>query len=423
MMRIMQTQMIYGAFSKEDLVYPEIQIKKLFAAPFERALTERSKSKEHLRLQSKIFVLKYSLTPFITSYEEEWEDRLTDKKVRAWRLISCYGETNLDTLHDRILGPAMGWCRHFHTYKYIVPTNGACFGPGTSEAIDKMHAMTSYTLDSSKYQLAHLLREPGQRLVYIYDLGDTWTHNLELVQVANRGDLLEMPCDDQVQNALIKEYNGELPKIKGVQLFAGELNCAPENSDGCGGMGNYGHLLKKGKKHISPEATRSPNWKDHKIKNAFKFDLDAHRKRLAEAIAGKSSAKTGQKICNMMLQPDSHRFLNQQTRPGERVHEKCVGSLKTGCVPMSETIKIRPDKENEAVCAACGRQPNVQAGFKPLLRCGSCKAAWYCGKSCQHSDWKNHKDKCVKMRKERKEYKKEVSSCDDQKVLAARCSR
>ena len=107
-----------------------------------------------------------------------------------------------------------------------------------------------------------------------------------------------------------------------------------------------------------------------------------------------------------MLQPDSHRFLNQPTRPGERVHEKCVGNLKTGCVPMSETVKTRPDKENEAVCAACGRQPNVQAGFKPLLRCGSCKAAWYCGKSCQHSDWKNHKDKCVKMRKERKERKK-----------------
>ena len=146
MMRIMQTQMIYGGFSKKDLEYPEIQVKKLFAAPFERALAERSKSKEHLRLQSKIFVLKYSLTPFITSYEKEWEDRLTDATVRAWRLISCFGETNLDTLHDRILGPAMGWCRHFHTYKYIIPTNGACFGPETSAFIARARTKISLHL-------------------------------------------------------------------------------------------------------------------------------------------------------------------------------------------------------------------------------------------------------------------------------------
>lgn len=412
MMRIMQTQMIYNFGGRGE--YPEVQMKKLFAAPQKRTLALRSETAEHQQLQQKIFVLKYSLMPFATCYSEEWDNQCADKNIRVWRLIACYGETNLATLHDRILGPSMGWSRHYHSYKFIVPTSGVCFGPAKSDAIDQMHTMTSFTLDASKYQLCHALRDAGQRLVYVYDLGDTWIHNIELMQIAEKGDELKLSSDVQVKTALMKMYGSKLPHLSGVQLLAGELNCPPEDSNGCDGMGRYGNLLKKGAKHQSSDAAGSVNWREHKIKNAYHFDFAAHAERLSEAIAGKSSTNEGHKKCSIQLgaSPLGASLLNNmfginKARPGERVMQSCCGSIETGCAPMSETIKTRPDKAHEAVCTTCGRQPCISTGMAPLLRCGSCKSARYCGKACQEADWDNHKERCRKMKRERSVYKKE----------------
>ena len=385
----------------------EIQMKKLFAAPIERALRWRSQTTEHSVLQEKIFVMKYSLSPFASSYSDDYYERLEDENVRVWRLITCFGETTLNTLHDRILGPAMGWVRHYHSYKYIIPTNGACFGPERSEAIDSMHGMRSYTLDDSRYQLAHVLREPGQRLAYIYDLGDTWVHNIELLQIAQKGDFLNLPTDDQVKADLVKRYGSELPRLTGVQLFAGEMNCPPEDSSGCDGMGCYGNLLKKGPNYKSSSAAMSTNWRPHQITNAYKFNLAEHADRLADAISGKSSAKSGHKKCVFPIHDccGIPSILDRSAGIGEKVKQH----VNTGWAPITETVKTRPDDKSEAVCAHCGRQPNVELGAKPLLRCGGCKSARYCGTSCQKWDWDSHKAKCRAMKKERQTFKYEES--------------
>ena len=73
--------------------------------------------------------------------------------------FTCYGDTNLDALHDQILAPAMGWRRHYHAYKFLVPSNGACFAPKNSDAIDMMHEHTqgNYSLSSQEYDLRHVL--------------------------------------------------------------------------------------------------------------------------------------------------------------------------------------------------------------------------------------------------------------------------
>ena len=161
-----------------------------------------------------------------------------DENVRVWRLISCYGETDLDTLHDRILA-TMGWVRHYHDYHYMVPTNGACFGPKASSFM-YVGTKEMFMLDASKYQLCHVLKELGKKLLYIYDLGDGWIHNIELLQIADKGDVLELPKNDyQVEKALTKRYGSKLPELFGAQLFAGELNCAPEDSVEGESMGTY----------------------------------------------------------------------------------------------------------------------------------------------------------------------------------------
>ena len=411
MMRMISTQSMYGAHRTTSVERPAVQLKQLFAAPFERSLREYSTSPQHKELQQKIFVMKYSLAPFMTSYKKDFYDMCDDENVRVWRLIACYGETHLDTLHDRILGPTMGWVRHYHSYQYMVPTNGACFGPKESSAIDQMHVGTKemFMLDASKYQLCHVLRELGKKLLYIYDLGDGWMHNIELLQIADKGDVLELPKNDkQVSKALEKRYGSKLPELFGAQLFAGELNCAPEDSNGCGGMGKYGNILKKGPRYCSREAASSMNWRAHHIDNAYEFDIAAHTKRLAEAIAGKSSAKYGHKVISMPLGNFNGDPLKLDAKAGEKRTEQCLGSLSSGCLPMHETVKTRPDKAREAVCATCGRQPSIEKGKKtPLLRCSSCKGAWYCARDCQMADWDNHKGRCRAMKKERAKYKQQ----------------
>ena len=63
------------------------------------------------------------------------------------------------------------------------------------------------------------------------------------------------------------------------------------------------------------------------------------------------------------------------------------------------TAKLAKKKRNEAAkegayrkCAVC--QKNT------LKRCSGCYLAWYCGKECQISGWKDHKKECKEMLKE-----------------------
>jgi len=66
------------------------------------------------------------------------------------------------------------------------------------------------------------------------------------------------------------------------------------------------------------------------------------------------------------------------------------------------SIKNSKTKKNEAKeekggclwkCEGCG------SSDKDNKRCTACYLVWYCGKSCQENDWKNHKDACKQTRK------------------------
>ena len=201
MMKDMQTQFLY--FDKEK---PEAQLMRLFSLPTQRKLARRSMSNEHKVLGEKLFVLKVSLCPFNTSehceisrgsttttWATEFRKR-SEGKVRVWRLVSCYGNMTLANLHDRILGPAMGWARHYHAYMFTDNDSGACFGPKQTSAIDAMHIgrIIPYYLSDTEYSLCHVLRKTGDRMIYTYDLGDTWMHHIEVVQVGELEDPLKV---------------------------------------------------------------------------------------------------------------------------------------------------------------------------------------------------------------------------------------
>jgi hypothetical protein len=53
-----------------------------------------------------------------------------------------------------------------------------------------------------------------------------------------------------------------------------------------------------------------------------------------------------------------------------------------------------------AMCAlaGCGARARADGGAKKLLRCGTCRAACYCGPAHQREDWARHKDECAALR-------------------------
>lgn len=110
----------------------------------------------------------------------------------------------------------MGWVRNYHAYGLMDTKDGALWGPTKSTAIDTMHLqmMQRHFMDDRKYKVGDLLSKPGETLVFMYDLGDQWAHNIELLEIFSEED-----------------STGK------VVLESGAMNCPPEDSNGLAEMG------------------------------------------------------------------------------------------------------------------------------------------------------------------------------------------
>ncbi|OEU06177.1 hypothetical protein FRACYDRAFT_256036 [Fragilariopsis cylindrus CCMP1102] len=216
-----------------------------------------------------------------------------------------------EALHDQIIGPAMGWRRHYHGYKFVVPTSGGVFAPPRADAIDMIH-FTDYALDAEKFDLRHVLRKIGMRLHYVYDLGEF------------------------VQEALGSRGTEESTlKVNTSQLIAGAINCPLEDSNGCDGTNNYGSILKRGR-HYKPNDL-GVNWTEHGI--TYDFDLNGHKKRFQRAISQRKNPS------------DGYRMHNRRVREG--------GNYRQLSSPMGEASEAYIQDEEHRV-KSCGKEAYLQ---------------------------------------------------------------
>jgi hypothetical protein len=135
-----------------------------------------------------------------------------------WRRLEVKGETTLFMLHE-ILQLAMGWTDS-HLHQFIA--KGKCYGtPDPDFFVDREN--------ERKVRIDQVLKKPKDRMVYEYDFGDSWEHEVvvEKVMPAERG-------------------RGRYPLVT-----AGKRACPPED---CGGIPGYYHLL---------EVLRSPRHPEH----------------------------------------------------------------------------------------------------------------------------------------------------------------
>lgn len=154
---------------------------------------------------------------------------LTGSRPAIWRRLLVPSELNLAQLH-RVLQIAMGWeeC-HLHCFRQA----GRTYEPKAKrELVDFF--LPKRTQDESKVRLADLLPAEGDWLLYEYDFGDSWAHEVRVEKV--------LPAP---------------PGVRQPSCQAGERACPPED---CGGLPGFEHLLTVMANRKHPEYREMLEW-------------------------------------------------------------------------------------------------------------------------------------------------------------------
>lgn len=164
-----------------------------------------------------------------------------------WRRIAVPDNFTLGQLHD-VIQLAMGWYNcHLHAFR--VPRRG--FGPPLREFGSGLDAAEN---ENTTFVCAILVRK-GQKLIYEYDFGDSWEHEIIVEKM--------LPID---------------PQAKYPVCLDGARACPPED---CGSFPGYCDILKALK---APKKTDEQKELLEWLEEGYdpeRFDLNAVNRRLA----------------------------------------------------------------------------------------------------------------------------------------------
>jgi Plasmid pRiA4b ORF-3-like protein len=163
----------------------------------------------------------------------------------VWRRILVPRDITLRNLH-RTLQTVMGWT-NAHLHQFVLPgTRNFGLRQGFGGKVGNENRTT----------LGALLDFPGAKLLYEYDFGDCWRHELLLERVLLGDESFRQVC------------------------VAGERPCPPEDS---GGPAGFAELLKAFQEKDHPEHDYAREWlSDHFASGSFNPDeinRRLHRRR------------------------------------------------------------------------------------------------------------------------------------------------
>ena len=172
---------------------------------------------------------------------------LDDVKPPIWRRVETR-DCSLARLHD-IIQASMGWSDgHLHVFEiggeqYGLPEQWQEGGWGEPE-VD----------DSSKLKLSQLAAGSIKKFRYVYDMGDSWQHTI------------------QIEKIIEAEPGAHYPRcIKGARA------CPPED---CGGAWGYGDLLEAISNPKHPQHEEMKEWLEGEF-DPEEFNLDRINQDLA----------------------------------------------------------------------------------------------------------------------------------------------
>jgi hypothetical protein len=154
-----------------------------------------------------------------------------------WRRFLVPSDITLRRFHD-CLQAVMGWNDiHLHQFE----ARGVCYGP-TSHGLDEIN------ISESKTRIHDVLRELKDRIIYVYDFGDNWVHEVFL-------------------EALLLPQKGRLYPV----IEKGRRACPPEN---VGGRFGYGVLVEALENPEDPEHDDMLEWVGSEF-DPDAFDIEA----------------------------------------------------------------------------------------------------------------------------------------------------
>ncbi|HUK19084.1 MAG TPA: plasmid pRiA4b ORF-3 family protein [Bryobacteraceae bacterium] len=139
-----------------------------------------------------------------------YELRITLQEIRPpiWRLIQVPDTLWLNRLHD-VLQTLIGWTdSHLHRFE----KDGKYWGVPEPDDDDGIEL-----IDERRTTVADVLTTPGDFILYVYDFGDNWRHNVELEKILPVSGVVRPVC------------------------IAGERHCPPED---VGGVPGYEEFLE-----------------------------------------------------------------------------------------------------------------------------------------------------------------------------------
>lgn len=175
---------------------------------------------------------------------------------KVYRQLTVPSDMSLGHLGE-VLVAAVGW-EGYHLNQFIKDRNTCYLLPDEDGNVD-------YGYDARQYTIGDLLKRVGTKIQWEYDFGDSWTHELKLVEKV----------------AIDKEDEAKVTLVKATGA------CPPED---CGGVGGYRYLLNALKNPGSEEYEEMVGW----LGGGFDpkaFNLSAARQRIAGYMKGIKNKK------------------------------------------------------------------------------------------------------------------------------------
>jgi Plasmid pRiA4b ORF-3-like protein len=168
---------------------------------------------------------------------------LLDTHPPVWRRVLVPREITLRQLH-RIVQTVMGWTdSHIHQFIF----EGQRYS-------DPKYRLETGVIDERKTKLSDLIFAVGNRLLYEYDFGDSWRHDLRLENALVQDDSFRPIC------------------------VAGGRACPPED---CGGPSGFAELLEILENLDHPEYEDRVEWLGGEFDPEC-FDLQKVNRRLMQ---------------------------------------------------------------------------------------------------------------------------------------------
>lgn len=211
-----------------------------------------------------VFMATEQLYPFSVYYLRV---TLENSKPLIWRDILVPSDLTLENLHY-VIQTVMGW-ENSHEHHFIVEKVLYSNDTDRNNVDDEYGLLDTEELEKQncnekKYTLGSLLTKEGASIVYEYDLGDSWTHQIELRKI--------LPVD----------ANARQPRC-----IKGEKACPPED---CGGIWGYTDMLESLQDPENPEDTQIVTWFGEDF-NPAHFDIEAINKTLRRLVVDNSDSE------------------------------------------------------------------------------------------------------------------------------------